>query len=383
MLSITSSSERRPVGRKVTSDLVADRLPDGRWGRTWLATVLAVLLLLGAWEGFLRSRGFQPSIDNVTTAGGAETWAVARSLVPLRSSRAFIVLGASRAEHGIVPEVLARTTDTPHPIFLTMAGASFRPLLHNIAVDPRVRNPVLCALNPEMFFDASRSSEKRPLEWIAQWRATSTAHLTEEWLHEQLAGHLALRHGDLKPGRVLEALAAGHFPTPEFFVVRPDRSVRADYTRFRRFLFAPFDTLDEWKAYIAQVFRTEFTSPNAEQLQRIIEETREDVRRIEERGGRVFFLRMPSGGETLRVEDERFPRERTWDVFAREIGTPCLYFQDNPGLDRPCGDNSHLNYADAVPFTEALGDLLAPLLRDRSATVPQPATEKTPPPRPD
>ena len=48
-----------------------------------------------------------------------------------------------------------------------------------------------------------------------------------------------------------------------------------------------------------------------------------------------------------------------------------------------CGDDSHMDYAKAVPFTEALGDLLAPQLRDRAATLPPPATANRPLPLPD
>ena len=382
MLSTTSSSERPRVGRRITPELVTDRLPDGPWGRTWLAALLAVLLLLGSWEGFLRARGFAPSLND-STAGGPETWAVARSLVPLRSSRAFLVLGSSRAEHGIASEVLARRTNTPRPIYLTVSGSSFLPILHDLAADERVRNPVLCELNPAMFFDAKRSTDRRPREWIEMWRATTTAHIVEEWLNEQVAGRLALRHRVVTPGTVLAAIAAGRFPTPQYFVVRRDRSVRADHSRFHRFEYAQFDTLEEFRAFTANWYRTSGVPANDEELRKIVEETREDVRQIEARGGRVFFVRLPSGGEVLQAEEERFPRARYWDVLAHEVGCPFLHFRDYPGLDRPCAEESHMDYSQAVLFTEALGDLLAPLLRDPSATLPPPAIARTPRPRPD
>jgi hypothetical protein len=355
-----------------------DRLPGGPWGRTWLVALAIALVLLGGWEGFLRARGFRPSLTDFT-AGGPESWTLERNLARWRSPETIIVLGASRAEHGIVPEVLARETGTPHPIVLTVTGSSLRPVLHDLAMDPAVRNPILCSLNTVMFFDATHLTEQRPREWLPLWRAMTTAQATEEWLSEAVACHLALRHPILAPSSLLAAAWEGRFPTPQYFVVRPDRSVRADHSKFHRFQYAPFDTLEEFRAFTAHWYATSGVPANGEELQRIVEETREDVRLIEKRGGRVIFLRMPSGGEVLRAEESRYPRARYWDVLARGVGGPFIYFQDYPGLDRRCAEESHLNYVDAVPFTEALGKILAPLLRDRSATVPPPATAKTPP----
>jgi hypothetical protein len=85
------------------------------------------------------------------------------------------------------------------------------------------------------------------------------------------------------------------------------------------------------------------------------------TRRLQERGTRIVFVRMPTSGLQRSAENDLFPRQLYWDVFARESpAEQIVHFEDYPELDAfECSDTSHLNADDAIVFTEKLCDILA------------------------
>ena len=84
------------------------------------------------------------------------------------------------------------------------------------------------------------------------------------------------------------------------------------------------------------------------------------VRRIEDRGGRVVFVKLPVSGELVRFEQKRFPRQRYWDVLAASTSAVTIHCADHPELAGfECPDGSHLDYRDARVFTRAFGNMLS------------------------
>jgi hypothetical protein len=78
----------------------------------------------------------------------------------------------------------------------------------------------------------------------------------------------------------------------------------------------------------------------------------------------VIFVRFPTSGVLWELEEQRYPRKDYWDVFAAESRAATVHFKDYPALARfQCPDGSHLDYRDAVPFTKALAEILAPMWR--------------------
>jgi hypothetical protein len=81
--------------------------------------------------------------------------------------------------------------------------------------------------------------------------------------------------------------------------------------------------------------------------------------KIESRGGKVVFIRMPSSGWRWELLDKnKFPREDYWDKLE-EAGLTTIHFKDYPELSKyECPDTSHLNYDDAEEFTASLMEIL-------------------------
>jgi hypothetical protein len=104
-------------------------------------------------------------------------------------------------------------------------------------------------------------------------------------------------------------------------------------------------------------------------LTRIFTEVKSQVAKIQGRGGKVVFLRMPSTGPFLEIEKRVMPRHKYWDRLLRETGAPGIHFEDYPQLARyPCIEWSHLTPANARAFTRDL----VPIVAQKTGWTPQP-----------
>jgi hypothetical protein len=116
--------------------------------------------------------------------------------------------------------------------------------------------------------------------------------------------------------------------------------------------------LSELKGYRRRYRRAKHPSP--EDLDDEIDELNTWISHINARGGQVVFVRMPSSGNRLALEEEYHPKTRYWNRFsARSIGT-CIEAPEiwNADGDWVCPDESHLDQETATRFTNALVDEL-------------------------
>ncbi len=59
------------------------------------------------------------------------------------------------------------------------------------------------------------------------------------------------------------------------------------------------------------------------------------------------------------IEEERYPREFYWDVFASRTRAVALHLEDDPVFSAfDCPDGSHIDVRDAPAFTSALAQLV-------------------------
>ena len=79
------------------------------------------------------------------------------------------------------------------------------------------------------------------------------------------------------------------------------------------------------------------------------------VDNIRARGGEVVFIRTPSSGVMLGVEQHVFPRERCWDPILAATHCQGIFYADYPATSHfACPEWSHLTPQDAVVYTKAL-----------------------------
>lgn len=93
------------------------------------------------------------------------------------------------------------------------------------------------------------------------------------------------------------------------------------------------------------------------------------ARKIQARGGRVVFLRLPTRDELWQSQETRNPKRLYWDRLAEKASATMIHFRDVDSLkDFPCPDMSHLDYQDACRFTKALVQELR-----KRGVIPEPA----------
>ena len=83
------------------------------------------------------------------------------------------------------------------------------------------------------------------------------------------------------------------------------------------------------------------------------------ARSIEQRGGRVIFLRMIVTGKVRDIENQLYPRAKYWDVFVRSQTSPSIDVADIPSFTKyQCPEGSHLDYRDVAGFSSDFARLL-------------------------
>ena len=96
-------------------------------------------------------------------------------------------------------------------------------------------------------------------------------------------------------------------------------------------------------------------------------DTAKHIARIQGRGGKVVFLRLPVTGPLVEREEKLAPRAATWDRLVRENKVPAIHFAEHLELRSfECPEWSHLSAADSVEFTRRLVPHLKAALNGKS-----------------
>jgi hypothetical protein len=91
------------------------------------------------------------------------------------------------------------------------------------------------------------------------------------------------------------------------------------------------------------------------ELETFLSQIKKYIDRIKARGGEVVFVRPPSSGLLLEVENKYYPTNTHWDVLLKYTNTPGVHFADYPVIANfVCPEWSHLSTVDAITFTETL-----------------------------
>lgn len=322
--------------------------------RVWTAALALFLALFAASELAWRARGFVCSVTDTRDA-----WCLQRQRVGRAQRPTIAVVGASRMQLGIVPEVLEQALPGHQVVMLAIDGHEPRAVLRDLAEDPDFGGIILAGSSAGMF----RPSEaQRP--WVEHYRRKwDGPQGFDEALNTRIA--LALQERLVVLNQELGLKRQVH----NFWQLRPSY-IRMDAARYRPaayFQGLTPEELERHRANRAAKARAEALLPAGVFEDDVLGELRRLAGLQRRKGGLLLLVHMPLTGESREVEESRYPRTTHWDRLVRETGCPGVHFQDHPelaGFD--CPDTSHLDHADAVAFTRALGRILAPLLADRA-----------------
>jgi hypothetical protein len=187
---------------------------------------------------------------------------------------------------------------------------------------------------------------------------------------------MVFKNPALSPRRVIAELLAALLtdsgdervlPTPPYFTIRDDRYMPLDFSKV--------DTARFMDALTQQITEKGRPAVGA-QLDSILARIERSARRIVDRGGNVVFVHFPHCGEIRELEEGAYPRPEYWNRLE-DLGTgKAIHTADYPSLNHfDCPDGSHLDVADAGPFTRAVARIVE---RPLGARIPNPNEARQP-----
>lgn len=309
------------------------------WARTWAATLIVALALLGAWEVFWRVKGFRPVVID-----DPPSWAAAREIVRPDS---VVLVGSSRMHADVHPAVFAQASGR-HTVQLAVNGGLSYLVLEHLARDPNFKGTAICEMwEIEIVTGMTTRLEQSVIDAYQQ---TSVADKSESILRRKVQNYFAFALPQLAFPSVVQHVVHGKplWPSSDY-TVAADRTLAIDFTHAN---------LEALRAKTATGFGHRGPTASAEEFIARARRFEALADKIEERGGRVIFVRLPVSGVIWDELEKKYPKKLYWDEFARRTRFATIHFNDYRELQFECPDYSHLDMRQASQFSSALGKIL-------------------------
>lgn len=335
-------------------------IPPLPWRGITVIVVLMVMAAAAAWEFYVRSAGYSPTLND-----NEDLWAQARRTVKPES---LVIVGDSRPLFDLDLDELERGLGK-RPVQLALAGSCAYPVLADLANDERFHGAIICSIVPGMFFAPGGPLVETSEKALRRYRNQTLAQRASQSLGVFLEEHIAfLKQEDLTLDKLLQKLAIPNRPNalvpplfpPYFQWVDRERRMRMTEQCARP---------GELQSRIQQIWLPLFTPPPPptyvsrdaflENMHKAIDarfhDTAHAVEKLRARGGKIVFVRFPNSGELKALENRLNPRAQFWERLLRDAKAPGIYFEDYPELAPfTCPEWSHLSAGDSVEFTKRL-----------------------------
>jgi hypothetical protein len=336
-------------------------IPAQSWRGIAVTMVVATLIAVAIWEVYVRSLGYEPTLNDTS-----DLWVEARHRVQPES---VVIIGDSRAWFDMDLDELERGL-TKRPVQLAIAGSCGYPVLADLVNDEHFHGTIICSIVPGLYFAPPGSfpverSEKAVQRFHGQTWAQRASHQISKPLELSFA---FLKQDDLTLEALLRELPIPNRPNAQVGPKFPPYFCSIDRERRARMVeqCARPGRLQErvkngWIALFTPPPPPSFVPPEAfaAKVQAAIKtrfgDTVEAVHKFQARGGKVVFMRFPMSGKLKELEDQQTPRAKTWDPLIQASGAPGIHFEDFPELAGfQCPEWSHLSAGDSVEFTKRL-----------------------------
>src|SRR3954463_11287885 len=336
-------------------------IPAQPWRGVAVAVVVATLIAVAIWEVYVRSLGYEPTLNDTS-----DLWVEARHRVEPES---VVIIGDSRAWFDMDLDELERGL-TKRPVQLAIAGSCGYPVLNDLVRDEHFHGTIICSIVPGLYFAPPGSfpverSEKAVQRFHGQTWAQRASHQISKPLELSFA---FLKQDDLTLEALLKKVPIPNRPNAQVPPPFPPYFCSIDRERRARMVeqCARPGRLQErvkngWIALFTPPPPPSYVPPEVfgakvqEAIKQRFGDTVGAVKKFQARGGKVVFVRFPMSGPLKQLEDEKTPRAKTFDPLVQASGAPGIYFEDYPELASfQCPEWSHLSAGDSVEFTKRL-----------------------------
>ncbi len=336
-------------------------IPALPWRGITVAVAVAVFVAVAAWEVYVRSLGYEPTLNDTS-----DLWAEARRRVQAES---IVLVGDSRIWFDSDLDELERGLGK-RPVQLGLAGGCAYPVLADLAKDQHFHGTIICSVVPGLFFAPPGSfpverGEKAVQRFHGQTFAQRFSHEVSVPLERSFA---FLKQDDLTLEMLLKELPIPNRPEAQVPPRFPPYFCSIDRERRARMVeqcAKPGRLQDRvkngWLALFTPPPPPSFVPPEVfgasvkAAVEARFRDTKSAIDKLRARGGKIVFVRFPMSGPLKEHEDKFTPRAQTWEPLLQMTGTTGIYFEDFPELSGfVCPEWSHLSAGDSVEFTKRL-----------------------------
>lgn len=326
------------------------RLPEAPYKRIWLLILCLLALALSLSEWLYRQKGFRPSIADTKMY-----WAIKRDQVynQPKEKKKIVIVGASRAQLGIVPDSIQDELPGHKVVHLAVGGTQSLYILMDLAQDPN--------FNGTVFFSMIIPSlDTNNVEAAKPWADYYHNHFDHY-------GNLGKRYNAWIQATLQQYLITMSTTLRLSEIVRLSFSLKPNYihmqkSRYRAAYYYDLMTPKELMTHRSKRIKglkmpTERTDIDHERVfQKLDYKTLITCyRQLKKKGGHLFLIRMPTTGEHWLHDEKFFPKDRLWDRISNITNIPSIHFQDYSELSAyTCPDTSHLDANDSPEFTKNL-----------------------------
>ncbi|QBG45967.1 hypothetical protein EGM51_00515 [Verrucomicrobia bacterium S94] len=327
------------------SNTAFGRHPSHLDGGCFVLAVLIILLLTGGGlELFWRSKGHVP-----VAADTVSLWGLHVDKVSALDSDGLVIAGSSRVQLGLDPEILKEELGSSAVVQLARAAGSPVPVLEYIVDETSYGGTVLCGITPGVVFDELQRSRKALEEALVQRKKRPFYVFLEERLIYGVQSVLCLNNTALSWKLAGNGLVRGNWPDPPYAKFYSSRYIAADYSKCRKaeILLNNFVNLLQ-----------EGVPMTEDSLAGLVDQFSDLAFKLEQRGGKLVLIRMPSSGKLYGMEHHNYPAGKYWAAFKQRFGDRAIHFTDLEeamGTMFRCPDGSHLDYRDAERISKELG----------------------------
>jgi hypothetical protein len=323
-------------------------------------TLIFVIAFVFCLESYWRGRGFVPTFNDDKVL-----WSTKRKEVYKPAEDATVFIGGSRIKFDLDISTWEKLTGEK-AIQLAIVGTPGRLVLRNLANDTNFKGKLIIDVAEAQFFSLPDSAQRDRLarEALEYYYDETPAQSASASISYFLESNLVfLEEGKFSLGSLLNKVnvtnrpgvnvSPATFTPPEFGVSNFNRQTWIT----PMFLADPRLQKTQKDFWMRGIKRA---SPiKGDTLHVFLEQTKKAIDKIRARGGTVVFVRPPSDGPYIEMENRLYPRQKYWDHLLEYTNTPGIHYADYPETAKlVCAEWSHLSLKDAAIYTAQLVKIL-------------------------
>lgn len=325
-----------------------------------ILTMILVTSFVLSLESYWRGRGFVPTFNDDKVL-----WSTKRKEVYKPAEDATVFIGGSRIKFDLDISTWEKLTGEK-AIQLAIVGTPGRLVLRNLANDTNFKGKLIIDVAEAQFFSFPDSAQRDRLarEALGYYYDETPAQSASASINYFLESNLVLlEEGKFSLTSLLNKVSVTNRPgvnaspatfTPLEFGVSNFNRQTSITPMFLSDTALQKKQKDFWMRGIKRA------SPiKGDTLHAFLEQTKKAINKIKARGGTVAFVRPPSDGPYIEMENRLYPRQKYWDYLLEYTNTPGIHYADYPGTaNLVCAEWSHLTIEDAAIYTAQLVKIL-------------------------